>query len=510
MSTQGISPTSTRKLPHWVWGLLIGSSAALLLYSILRALRVPMTFDEVWSLNSYATASWGDILAGRPATANNHIGNSLLMKLCVQAFGDSPLSLRLPNLVAHGIFLIYTIQLARRFRQGIWVLLAFLLLNFHPFLLDFFSLARGYGLAMAMVMGALYHLFAFRENAFSRHIVWNVIYASLAVGFNFSFLHFFLADASAIALLILSHARAWDGQLRVALWTAAKRLTPLVIASVGLYIFMRGPVKGLLAANELYYGGHTGFWTDTVASLAHAVLYKIDYWRHDVDGLMTACLISLLLMFVAFAIELTERAGKLRESPGMVALWLLLCPAVTCTVQHYQLGSPFLIYRTAIFLLPIYMLALVWLLRTIAKVEETRKVIVAVSIVITLALASLNVVALNTTHTAEWISDADTPAMLRDLQADRAALGNTGPVQLGLSWPLRPVTNYYRTAMGLDDLAEATNKGCQPGMDYYFILKAGDGCKLPADQLPFGKPQGCTLLKTYPLSNTALWRGPAR
>jgi hypothetical protein len=505
--TSSVSPT--RPLPRWVWFLLLGSSACLLAYTGYRSAFVAMTFDEIWSLNQYASASWGDIFGFKPVSANNHLGNTVLMKLCLKAFGNSPFALRLPNLLAHVLYLAFSIALARRLRQGVWVLLAFFLLNFHPFLLDFFSLARGYGLAMAMLMGSLYHLYGFRENAFSRHILWNVAFAALSVLFNFSFLHFFLADAVVLTMLIYSHTRAWNGEFRVALLTAIKRLFPIVLATVVLYLVMRAPVKALVEAKELFYGGSTGFWSDTVFSMAHSVLYKIDYWRHDVDVLLKFCMVSLFAMLVTFGIELGDRGGRLRESPGMLALLLLLLPAVIGTVQHYEVGSLFLIYRTALFLLPIYMLGLVWLLRTIARIPEFRKVIIGISVSITLLLAVHNANALNLTHCTEWQCDADTQTMLEDLQADRLARGDGGQSSIGVSWQVRPGTNYYRKYLGLDWLAEAKNNGCQPGLAYYFVVN-GDPCGLPPDQLPFGEKQGCVLLKTYPISNTSLWRGPAR
>ncbi len=506
MNVASPSLSPSRKLPLWVWCLLACSSLVLLSYTCYRAAVVTLTFDEIWSLNAYAKASWANILAFKPLSANNHIGNSLLMKLCLQAFGDSALSLRLPNLLAHGIFLAYAIAMARRLRQGVWVLLAFFLLNFHPYLLDFFSLARGYGLAMAMVMAALYHLFAFRENAFSRHIISNIIFAGLSVVFNLSFLHFFVANALVMVLLIYSHSHAWNVDLRQAIVSMLKRLAPLLIVSLALYLFLRKPVQALVAANELYYGGHSGFWSDTVTTLAHALLYKIDYWHQDLDLLLKFGLGSLFCMFIAFGIELSERQWKWRESPGMLTLMLMLVPTVTCTVQHFTVGSPFLIYRTALFLLPIYMLGLVWLLRTIAKVPAFRKGVIAVSLLITAMLSIHNFCALNLTHCAEWSTDADTATMLQDLKADRLRRGISGPSTLGMSWQLRPGTNYYRTHQHLDWLPEIPQASCPAGMDYYFLLGGEWTCKLPVAPSATGECAGCTLIQSYPISNTTLWR----
>lgn len=502
------SPTpayQSKRLPAWVLGLILIAAAGLLTYTGTRAVLLSITFDEAWSRNSYATASIGDILWFRNPTANNHPGNSLLMKLSMAAFGDNAFAMRLPNLLAHLMYIAFSLALARRFRQAVWVLFAFLLLNFHPYLLDFFSLARGYGLAMAMVMGSLYHLYAFRENPFSRHLLWNVVFATLAVFFNFSFLHFFLANATVLLLLILSHARAWNGKLKTALWMAGGRILPLVVASLSLYAYMRGPVKALIQAKELYYGGATGFWTDTVFSLAHASLYKIDFWQYDAALLLDILLVVLVAMFATFAIDLTERKFILRESPGTLAFLLLCIPVVTTTLQHYWADSLFLIYRTGMFLLPVFMTAFVWMLRTIAKVPAFRMATVPIGITVAAACILINAIALNTTHTAEWPFDADTRHMMQDLEADYRKRHGSGTVTIGLSWEMRSGVNFYRRVNAADWLAEPDNKGCQPGKDYYFVLRDGEGCKLPDSLLPFGPAQGATLLKRYPISNTALW-----
>jgi hypothetical protein len=401
MSDSPAPANQSKRLPGWVWGLILLSASGLLFYTTSRATRLSITFDEAWSRNSYATATVGDILWFRDPTANNHPGNSLLMKASMAVFGDNTFALRLPNLLAHLLYIAFSIALSRRFRQAVWVLFAFLLLNFHPYLLDFFSLARGYGLAMAMVMGSLYHLFAFRENPFSRHLLWNVVFAMLAVFFNFSFLHFFLTNAVVLLLLILSHARAWNGEWKTAIFMAGGRILPLVVASLALFLYMREPVRLLVQTKQLYYGGGHGFWTDTVFSLAHATLYKIDFWEHDVAVLLKVVLVVLVIMFVTFAIDLSQRKFSLRQSPGAIAFVLLCIPVVTTTLQHYLTDSLFLIYRTAMFFLPVFMLALVWMLRTIAKVPAFRMATIPLGITIAVAVLGINAIALNMTHTAE-------------------------------------------------------------------------------------------------------------
>jgi len=76
--------------------------------------------------------------------------------------------LRLPNILAHVVYLICTLVLLKRFQHTILQIAGFVILNLNPFFLDFFFLARGYGLALAFLMMSLYLLVRTFEKKWSR------------------------------------------------------------------------------------------------------------------------------------------------------------------------------------------------------------------------------------------------------------------------------------------------------------------------------------------------------
>src|SRR5687768_13699820 len=78
----------------------------LLGYTSYRAYVLSFTFDESFSYTAYATRTVPEILGFYLPTANNHLLNSLLMKLSDNLFGNHPFALRLPNLLAHAAYLI--------------------------------------------------------------------------------------------------------------------------------------------------------------------------------------------------------------------------------------------------------------------------------------------------------------------------------------------------------------------------------------------------------------------
>src|SRR5262245_39540278 len=81
------------------WFVLIISSLALLGVSIYRA-TLPFGYDESQSFASFT---------GRPELlrgAGHHPLNTALMRWCSRLFGNSEFALRLPNVVAHGLYLL--------------------------------------------------------------------------------------------------------------------------------------------------------------------------------------------------------------------------------------------------------------------------------------------------------------------------------------------------------------------------------------------------------------------
>ena len=97
------------------------------------------------------------------AIANNHPFNSLLM-IGSTYFGTSEIYLRLPNLIMGSLFLIasYKISIKSKFPE-----ITFLILTFTPYLFEFFSLARGYGLSAVLIFFGTINYFYREWNKYS-------------------------------------------------------------------------------------------------------------------------------------------------------------------------------------------------------------------------------------------------------------------------------------------------------------------------------------------------------
>src|ERR1700722_18943946 len=96
-------------------------SLALLVYTIYRACSLSLTIDEAYTFLNYVPMRFMDIISNNIATntvvsANNHILNTLLVKLFTWLFGTSELVLRLPSLIGHVIYLIASYLIIKKIK----------------------------------------------------------------------------------------------------------------------------------------------------------------------------------------------------------------------------------------------------------------------------------------------------------------------------------------------------------------------------------------------------------
>ncbi|MEM7035904.1 MAG: glycosyltransferase family 39 protein [Bacteroidota bacterium] len=479
-----------------LWALLAGATL-LWLYTLYRAAALSITYDEAWSWNTYVRGGWDAILTSTPPAANNHLLNSILMKLSSGLFGDGEFALRLPNVLAHLAYLGFSMALAWRFKKTALVIFGFVFLNLNPYLLDFFSLARGYGLAMAAMMGAIYFMYRFFDRKEVRALYFSILAGCLAVLANFTMLHVLVALVAVLGLGILGMEDRWR---------MLKRTLPALLMVVVLALIVQPHISKLIAANELYHGGKTGFWKDTVNSVAYSYLYKHDYWRYDMMALVQFVGLCLLVMFAAFSFRIQAVRFQLHKAGGVAVFLLLILPALSSTFQHVFLGSNFLLDRTGMFFQPLFWLAMVFLGAELLDASTFRRVTHGIGIALFVLLGLHSTTVLNLHHVTEWRYDACTTDMLEDLEALHQSDGNPEPVKLGISWQFRAALNYYITSHNLDWIEKIVKPGCKGDYDYYYVWKDGKGCKMGKAGIPFFEKQKKEVLKVYDLCSGKLGR----
>ena len=170
-----------------------------------------------------------------------------------------------------------------------------------------------------------------------------------------------------------------------------------------------------MPSRALYFGGGTGFWSDTVASLIESTLYAQPYALSALGPLTVAVAVTLIAATgIAFTGAARAVPGSSREA-ALAMLGLLIACVASSQLQHQLLGTKFLLDRTALFLLPIFTLFVVFSCDALDGNPLLRRT-GSIAAAVFAALVTLHTAAaLNTSHTLTWPYDADTRRMLNDL-----------------------------------------------------------------------------------------------
>jgi len=477
---------------------LIMTGFLLFLYVAYRAVHLSFTHDEsltyIWGIRPGLKY----ILSCTFVDANNHFLNTLLGYLSSSLFGVMEISLRLPNVIAALLYLSSAYFIVRKFEPFLLRLGSFLLLAVNPFLLDFFSLCRGYGLAMGFQMLSLLFMLVFiqKRGEEKRYFVASTWSAFFSVLSNFTFLNYYLVLIAVFAGLFLMFQREslkneaqsfFDRSFRKVLLHQAFQTGFLFLVSMPMILKLK-------SRGALYFGGDTGFWNDTVVSLITASLYGMPYekWVNTVLGVM----ILVVLLGSAFTGFLF--AGKKRRPDILAActvLAMILLCALSTEIQYLLLGNRFLMERTALLFVPLFSLQLVLLFR----IWMFRSFPIPALIMIGLCglLIYHTFLSFNVSSSYTWRYDADTRKMIGDLIEYREHQKvKSGQVTFCGEWIYEPTVNFYRLTYNLSWLCRMTRdpvpaKAC----DFFYIPeKLADKVILPLKKVERYPETGMALM----------------
>ena len=177
--------------------ILVGGALVLLFaVNIYRAVTQAITYDEAGTYLYLVSGTWADALTG----FNTHVLYSLLANVTTSVFGPSEFALRLPTVAAGALYFGVGFLLCRAvFGEGLLFVAVLGAIALNPFVLDFLSVARGYGLALALLLVALHQIFrAVGSHAGAARRRWRT--AGVALGFSAAANLAFAFPATALGL----------------------------------------------------------------------------------------------------------------------------------------------------------------------------------------------------------------------------------------------------------------------------------------------------------------------
>lgn len=408
--------------------LVLVAALAFMVLNILRIIYVPVTHDEGLTYNWYITTAWRHIISIHPNSANDHILNSLLSKFFMLLFGNGQFWLRFASLLSLPVYMFFSFRiLSSILTDKVLILAAFLLLLLDPFMFEFWGLCRGYSLSLACMMAGIYYLLQYIKQDNSKLLWYSMAWAMAAVYSNYTLLYFFMALLAVSAMVVF-----YKGSRGRAL---LKDLSPVFICAVVLFLTVVGNIMALSNDHQLYYGGDKGLLPDTIVSLLRESLYLGNTQQAPLMIAARAILALSACTGVYYLIGLLRRRAAGPALSGPALYLLLLLPVLAISLQHLLTGSLYVIERTALFLLPLFLLQLVPAIAAMPKLVARTLLLVLTS------LAAVNFcLHLNFNTTRSWPDDAPVLLVMEKMMRE-----HTGPdkIKVRAEWRLQPAMQYY-------------------------------------------------------------------
>ena len=171
-----------------LWGGVLLYIVFLFLTVLIRSVIIGVTFDETHTYLAFGRIDlfrWPtlmDLFGKEKSIANNHWLNSILINLLQRMLqvDYNEFIIRLPSLF---FFFLYIVGIIHGYRKGYYSLTALIFLISNYYLLEYYGLARGYGMANTWVFFAYLSLIKWEKSNYlqPKYLNWLMLSMSLAV-----------------------------------------------------------------------------------------------------------------------------------------------------------------------------------------------------------------------------------------------------------------------------------------------------------------------------------------
>ncbi len=374
----------------------------LFIYIAFRAYAMGMTHDEAYSFFLVHT----NYLKALGATANTHWLNSLGLKIADLFDLHQPLFLRWHSVFAFALYAFFVYKLSAFLKSYAAIVLMLALFFFNLFTLEYFSLARGYGLAFCFLMGSIYFACKIIANneVKEKDFLGAFALGTLAVASNYTTL-FQFAALSLFLFGVLYRQTKDVGIFFKAKW---KYATLLFLITCGVATTNLLLIKFI--TDDLHFGGDHSFVSETMNGIWAFMLYlpMEGAWTSTWSVYFTSFSVLVLLAMIAILVW-----GIVQKK------WLLVFPTflfwfhfALCELTHFLFATPFPYFRTALVLFAGMALSFVfWVDQW--NVSDKLKT----SLVSMLAVSMLTYLVMTTplTRSYEWIKHSETEDVLNSV-----------------------------------------------------------------------------------------------
>lgn len=390
-----------------------------------RAIRIEITHDEAFSFFLIKTGN----LKALATTANTHWLNSLFMKLVYLLGFDQINLLRLHSVLSYLVYSYFIYRFQSLFKSTVARILFVMLLICNPMVLEFFSLARGYGISLAFFMGVAFYALQFlKESSQQRPLRKALLFAVLSLLGNYTALYPLVAI---FLFLLLIYRKEF-----IPIFSQKKNLRMLVLFSLALIGATANMLIIKYISNDLQYGADHSFLFETLNSLILYLAFQpIPNSLGDLNYFVSG-LSALVVFFAVFALVLAIKQKNRFLAFGPVLFFLTW---FFYWLSHLLFAAPYPLSRTTLILLPSLIFTVVF---GVDSMRDKKWLSIPVSLIFSIALLSCIFTSFSLNHTLEWRAQADAKSVFEDILLQNRA-GKVRPSILGDEPCYAVWKNYY-------------------------------------------------------------------
>lgn len=421
------------KLNDWLFLFLY---FAVFIYIFYRAFSLSFTHDEA---SSFKIVLGNTFLIH---TANHHVINSLLMFVFYKIFGGAEIILRLPNVLAFILYSVFSYKIFKKSNNFFLIFIGFSLIVFNSFMIDFFSLARGYGLSLGFTMVSLYFLFKMDSVTTYKQFV---RYCSISLGISIlSFLSNFYTINLNIALLILFTLELYllvKNKTIVLDYKKIRGLLILLFINFVALFFSAYHIFKLLLSNELPCGGSEGFINDILLKLLGKTVLVTNNFS------LTISLIIIVFFVLVLILQIISKNYTSLSRATILLLLMIFAPILI----HYAFNSLYPPPRSALIYIPLFGLFVFFSLSQLMLIlKNSLSKVINILLFVLISCPIL----INFTHTttptfvSEWWFDESTKYIIPEIDKLYASEQiKKNKVVVSCNWLFEPSLNYSRITM---------------------------------------------------------------
>lgn len=451
------------------WLLTLAAIFALA-WAFVRALVQSITIDEAFTYLYFVAQPFQVVF--QPGS-NNHILNSLLMRISTHAFGTSNLTVRAPALLGAVLYVCLCYFLCKHITGKFSLQFPlFICLTLNPFISDFMVAARGYSLANAFLLAAIAAPVWHRvNNRPSLPATCALASAALGLSFAANFSFAFVAGAAYLALAAWAlERRAGESVPRILAFCA---LPGLCVA-----LLICGNAVAHWPKGDLLWGAHSV--KEMRRSLVDSSFYRLSPRFQDDAWYRAMTFLAPQLVPLMFVLGLCKfAAAKLDGSwlqdadarwLGTFATALAGIAALSVTISwlafHFD-GLPLPLGRTGIYLVPLCTLIAGAIAAAPSRSAVSRWLSRSLTAIF-ICLAVYFVLCLRLNYFKEYDFDAD----IKEVYSVLAQLNRTyGVADTNVTGLYASALNYYRVLSGRESFPkfELEVPELSPGRSIYVV-----------------------------------------